>query len=84
MLYTLQNGLQTLTDTLNTAAQDLNVDIYTNTPVTSLSFGNTQAKVIVIQVTTVKYYLQVTTGENEFIADHVISTISAQGSQSCG
>lgn len=45
MLYTLQNGLQTLTDTLETAAIKAGVNILTNTPVTNLSFDNNQAKV---------------------------------------
>ena len=39
MIYTLEDGLQTLTDTLKTEAERLGVLIHTNTPATSISFG---------------------------------------------
>ena len=39
MIYTLENGLQTLTDTLKTEAERLGVLIHANTPATSISFG---------------------------------------------
>ena len=47
MIYTLENGLQTLTDTLKTAIERLGVHICTSTPATSISFdaNNKKAKV---------------------------------------
>lgn len=45
MIYTLKNGLQTLTDTLTTAAETVGVDIFTNTIVTGVIFENKHVKV---------------------------------------
>lgn len=47
MIYTLENGLQTLTDTLKAAIERLGVRICTSTPATSISFdaNNKKAKV---------------------------------------
>ncbi|XP_011405872.1 PREDICTED: protoporphyrinogen oxidase-like [Amphimedon queenslandica] len=65
MIYTLENGLQTLTDTLKTEAERLGVLIRTNTPATSISFGANNKAII-------------KTNGQEYNADHVIATISAQ------
>lgn len=48
MIYSLKNGLQTLTDALHAAAESLGVDICTDTLVTGLSFDNGQIKVITL------------------------------------
>lgn len=45
MIYTFKNGLQTLTDTLTTAAETVGVDIITNTTVTGVVFENEHVKV---------------------------------------
>ena len=45
MIYTLQGGLQTLTDTLASAAEGVGVDLCLNTKVIGVSFENGKAKV---------------------------------------
>ena len=45
MIYTLQGGLQTLTDTLAYAAEGVGVDLCLNTKVIGVSFENGKAEV---------------------------------------
>ena len=45
MIYTLQNGLQTLADALKTASESLGVDIDIYNTVTGISFDKGQVKV---------------------------------------
>lgn len=80
MIYTLENGLQTLTDTLKAEAERLGVLIHTNTPATSISFGaNNKATVSHLNYNIWQmYYFQIQTSGQEYNADHVIATISAQ------
>lgn len=63
MIYTLQGGLQTLTDTLASAAEGVGVDLCLNTKVIGVSFENGKAKI--------------TTTEGVHSADYIISTLPA-------
>jgi oxygen-dependent protoporphyrinogen oxidase len=66
MLYTLKDGLQTLTDTLTDAAISIGVDICTDTSTIGIEFEDDEQ-------------IKITTDDgSEYMADYLISTIPAK------